>query len=209
MRNDYHVRPARTEIQIKEIAIKLRVRLGVIDIPDFSISRCVERFAGENILKSGPIAVILFKGSSDDPPAFVTFSPRKTLNIEHDVSEDAKYNIPWVRKVLAHEFGHLVLHSHYVHGFSGTSSEAWPKEESSEWQADRFCDHFLVSDAEIDKYSSPNSIANHCAVELDVALRRLGPCFTYTKECCRKCGLFTMVNKRLFLQCDNCGDKVF
>jgi hypothetical protein len=167
--------------------------------------KCIERMAQENILKSGRIRIVLYDARDEDPPAFVTFDPEKTMHIDKDVWEESDYNIPWNRKVLGHEAGHLIHHAHYVQGFSGAKSKAWPDEESSEWQADRFGDHLLVTDRDLALYKAPNAIANHCAVELDLAFRRLGNSFRYGGEACRECGNFTMVRNGTCLKCDTCG----
>jgi hypothetical protein len=121
------------------------------------------------------------------------------------VWEDGKDNIPWTRKILGHEIGHLALHTNYVQGFSGEKSKAWIDGESSEWQADRFLDHFLVTDQDVEHYRTPNAIANHCAVELDIVFRRLGKSFRYSGECCPKCSNFTLFGEGGSLKCDTCG----
>ena len=204
MRKDYHV-PFRSEDFIKGVAITLRERLVTLHIPDFNVRKCVERMAREAILRSGRIQIALYNAGRNDPPAFVTFDRTKTLHVDHDVWGDGGDNIPGARRILSHEVGHLALHTHYVQGFSGEKSKAWVDGELSEWQADFFLDHFLVTDLDIKHYRTPNAITNHCAVELDIALRRLGQSFRYSGECCPKCSNFTLFNEGGSLQCDTCG----
>lgn len=202
VRKDYHV-PYRSEEFIKDVAVALRKRLRTLHIPDFNLRVCLERMAREEVLRSGKIEIAIYKAVGNEPPAFVTFKHTKTLHIDQDVWSDARDNIPWARKILGHEVGHLALRTHYVQGFSGEKSKAWIEGESSEWQADRFLDHF--PDQDIEQYRTPNAIANHCAVEFDVVLRRLGESFRYSGECCPKCGNFTLFAEGGSLKCDTCG----
>ncbi len=204
MRKDYHV-AFRSDEFIREVAVILRKRLGVVNIPDFNVRKCLERMAQESVLRSGKIEIIQYKAQANEAPAFVTFDCNRVLHVDEDVWADAGDNIPWAREILAHEIGHLALHTHYVQGFSGERSKAWPDNEFSEWQADRFLDHFLVTDEDVENYNAPNAIANHCAVELHIAFRRLGRVFQYSGESCPKCGNFTLFNEGASLKCDRCG----
>jgi hypothetical protein len=204
LRRDYKV-PFKAEETIKASSLALRQRLGVSHLPDFSLRQCLERMACEDILLTGRIEIVLYTWSSGAPPAYVTFLPARTLHVDREVWEDASFNIPWARYILAHETGHLVLHNHYVQGFSGAQSKAWIDQESSEWQADRFADHLLVTDADVRSFCAPNAIVNHCAVTLELALRRLSPRFRYLDEYCPRCGHLKLYANDRCTSCDNCG----
>jgi hypothetical protein len=204
MRKDYHV-PFRSEEFIKDVALYLRERLGVLHIPDCNPRKCLERMAQEGILKSGKIEIVPYTAKANEPPAFVTFNGNKILHVDQDVWADGGDNIPWAREILGHEIGHLALHTHYVQGFSGEKGRAWIDNESSEWQADRFLDHFLITDEDIRRYKAPNAIVNHCAVEFHIVFRRLGESFRYSGECCQTCENFTLTDEGNSLKCDTCG----
>ena len=204
MRKDYHV-PFRSEDFIKDVAVSLRQRLEILNTPDFNLRKCLERMSQEAILRSGKIEIMQYKAKGNEPLAYVTFKDRKTLHVDQDVWADGRDNIPWAREILGHETGHLALHSHYVQGFSGERSKAWLDNESSEWQADRFLDCFLITDEDMQRYKSPNAIVNHCAVEFHIAFRRLGASFRYSGECCQTCENFTLIDEGSSLKCDTCG----
>jgi hypothetical protein len=204
VRKDYHV-PFRSDDFIKDVALSLRKRLGSLHTPDFNLRKCLELMAQEAILRSGKIGIVQYKAKGNEPPAYVTFSGNKILHVDEDVWADGRDNVPWAREILGHEVGHLALHNHYVQGFSGERSKAWQDNESSEWQADRFLDYFLITDQDIALYKAPNAIANHCAVEFHVVFRRLGASFRYSGECCPECGEFTLMNEGHSLKCDTCG----
>ena len=207
MRKDYKV-SFRREASVREVAENFRKRLGLGDAPGFNVATCVLRLHDEELLTSGKLELDFYNQRPDEPFAFVTFLPKRTLHVDRQLWAEAReYNEPELRYILAHEIGHLVLHSHYTQGFSGDKSNAWLEEELSEWQADRFADYSLVSDAEVKRYGSPSMIANYCAVTREVALRRLGPNFNFLGDPCPECGNFTMARIRGCLKCDTCGPR--
>ena len=106
MRKDFHV-PFRSEEFIKDVALYLRERLGVLPIPDFNLRKCLERMAREGILKSGKIEIVPYTAKVNEPPAFVTLNGNKILHVDKDVWADGVDNIPWAREILGHEIGHL------------------------------------------------------------------------------------------------------
>jgi hypothetical protein len=205
LRNDCIV-GFRTEESIKASAEHVRAVLDVSGRPDFRIIDCFRRLVSESLLKSGPLKLRRFKTCDETVPAFISFKLELTLNISEDVWEDADENLPWPRRVLAHELGHICLHDHYALPFSGQQEKWVPVDErSGEWQADRFLEYYLVSDADVYNYVTPNSIAAHCAVEYEVALRRLGRKFRFAEDICPSCGNLTTVRSGTILKCDTCG----
>ncbi len=204
MRKDHKV-SFRTEQSVKVSANKARAILAPPGLPAFNVVECILKLTREPILYYDKLDLIFENRNPPSSPAYVTFIPRRTLHVDEDVWGDAQENIPEFRYVLAHELGHLVLHDHYAQPFSGEKSKAWQDEESAEWQADRFADHFLISDGELHEYVTPSAISNYCAVLREVALRRLGKQFRYTGECCPHCWNFTLVNAGLYDKCDVCA----
>jgi hypothetical protein len=204
LRKDYKV-SFRREESIKETAERVRAALGVSCRSDFSVTACIRRLTREPLLRKGLIELRFFRQSTPDPPAFVQFKPIVTLNVDKDIWDEADENIPSARDVLGHELGHLTLHDHYAQLFSGLREKWILEEESAEWQADRFCEYFLISDSDVKAYVTPNAISTHCAVPHHKAYRRLGRQFQYTDDICPNCGNLTMVRCPRYLICDTCG----
>ena len=206
MRNDHKVGFRREEL-IKDSANAVRARLVPNSRPGFSMVQCIRILTQEEILPTGKL-LIRFEMRSIDFPAYVKL-PERILYVDPEFWEECQDNFPDLKFILGHEIGHLFLHDHYAQPFSGLMSRAWLPEELAEWQADRFSDYFLVSDDEIRRYVTPNSIANYCAVGRDVALRRLGRKFRYSGDCCPECGNFTIVGNGTCLKCDTCGSTTY
>ena len=204
MRKDYKVL-FRTEESIKAVAERFRDGLGLRINTAFNVAACIKRMVDEPVLTSGRLKLELYTQVGQEPFAYVTFLPTRTLHVDQELWVEAQeYNEPEIRYVLEHEIGHLILHNHHTQGFSGEKSKAWLNEESSEWQADRFADYSLVTDAELERYRTPRTIASYCAVTREVALRRLGPKFKYSGDPCPGCGNFTLTQSDSFLWCDTC-----
>jgi predicted SprT family Zn-dependent metalloprotease len=142
-------------------------------------------------------------------PAYVVLGNNRSLNIQYSVWGEADEGIPAARFIVAHELGHLILHNHHAQRFSGEKSK-WIsfEEESGEWQANKFAEHALVSDEDVCSFITPRAISVHCAVEYDVARRRLGKSFKYSGECCQECGSFTLVRSGAWFKCDTCGSMI-
>lgn len=206
LRNDHKV-DFRTEEAIKALAENARALLDPSGQPAFRVTDCIRKLKKQELFKQGKFEIKTFRRSAADPPAYVTFEPMRTLYIDEDIWEDADQNLPLPKYIVAHELGHLVLHSHYAQPYSGIKDKWIQKDElSAEWQADRFADYFLVSDAEVQFCITPNAIANHCGVERDVAIRRLGKKFKYFGDCCAACGNFALVRRGADSKCDICGN---
>jgi hypothetical protein len=203
VRKDYKV-DFRTEKTIKSLSNEVRIFLDPTFVPAFRIVDSIRKLCAEEILSCGKIDFELYRMSGDDPFAYVTFFPKRTLHVDRDVWDEAEYNIPDARFILGHELGHLIMHDHHVQRFSGEKGIAWQEENSAEWQADTFSDHVLVSDDEVRRFVTPNAISNHCAVNRDLALRRLGKKFRYFGDSCQNCGHLALVAVGPFLKCDNC-----
>ena len=61
---------------------------------------------------------------------------------------------PCANYIAGHELGHISLHNHDAQPYSGVK-KGWIdfKEQSAEWQANRFADYFLITDEELTKYT--------------------------------------------------------
>lgn len=127
---------------------------------------------------------------------------------------DAKAGDPDARYMLAHEAGHLVLHTNksMTRHFSEVKAQALEAQEEnrSEWQAHQFAEMFLVPSSRrltcistvqiATKYGVPKNIA-------EMAQKRSATkyAFDYEGESCSECGNFTLVRSGTRLKCDTCG----
>lgn len=212
MVKDHKVRRRRYEDEIKESADCWRDKLcGGFANDDFSITECVQTLTKNKWIRAydtrqyHELRLRFYTQDLSQPPAYVEHNPA-ILHCDHETWDDALIGEPKARFIVAHELGHVLLHDHYAQPFTEHGQKSiWMKEEFGEWQANTFADYFLVSDAAIERYFTPTSIAIYCGVEKDVALRRLGPGFRYLGESCGKCGDFTMVRNGTCIKCDTCG----
>src|SRR5208337_363910 len=191
-----------TESEIRAAAIRFRLLTGSLGRPDFNISDCV-RFLTRNDLYGWGKLELNYIDSTGWPTAYVVLGSKRSLNIQYEVWREADEGIPQARFIVAHEVGHLVQHDHYAQQFSGEKSK-WISfdEESGEWQANKFAEHVLILEDDVHNYVTPLSISIHCAVEYEVAKRRLGKSFKYSGECCQECGNFSLVRKCEWVKCD-------
>lgn len=208
MRNDYPV-DFRTEESIKEVAERARKLLDSTGLSDFRVIEGIRRITTEPVLTCGVVQLRRFVAKPNEALAFVQFKPTVSLNVDQELWEEVEDNYPWARKVIAHELGHIALHEHYTPGFSGKKDKWIPiNERSGEWQADRFSEHYLVRDCDVLNYATPNRIASYCAVEYDLALRRLGPKFKFSGDMCPNCGQIRLIQHGISLVCDSCEHEI-
>ena len=213
MVKDHKVRRRRYEDEIRASAICWRNKLcGESARDDFGVTECAEVLTRNKWIRCcdtrryHELRIRYYNQNSSQPPAYVEHNPT-ILNCDREIWDDARIGEPKARFIVAHELGHVLLHDHYAQPFTDNlNGSIWMKEESGEWQANTFADYFLVSDAAIERYVTPTSIAIYCSVEKGVALRRLGPEFRYTGESCGRCGSFTIVRNGTYLKCDTCGE---
>ncbi|WP_275936863.1 hypothetical protein [Rhodoblastus acidophilus] len=73
--------------------------------------------------------------------------------------------------------GHMLLHDKTAKAFSAADAErlpSIPKEQSAEWQADRFCDHYLLPIKFVESLNfDAHLIVNQCNVPHRIALRQI------------------------------------
>lgn len=108
-------------------------------------------------------------------PAYVTFAPL-VLHTRRDSFAKGCSNIPYERYVLAHEAGHMIMHSFYAQAFSNDPSlqiNFAEYEYSAEWQANIFADHLLVPTIIVSNHLDAYSLAHACRVDFATAERRI------------------------------------
>jgi hypothetical protein len=114
------------------------------------------------------------------------------------------------RYILAHECGHLVLHSGYELHFSDPNNrfKSWyMEEESTEWQAHTYARRLLLPDFLVTQYRSASEIVEFCDVPRWLAERRYREVNRpkYSGDSCPECANFTLVRNGTCSKCDMCG----
>jgi Zn-dependent peptidase ImmA (M78 family) len=151
--------------KIENAAQQLRKFLGLSDQSVFNIvevlenemPKAIDRFRLEVVATTNFSEVY---SSSEPPCIFVT----------KDIYRLAREDDAKSRYTLAHEIGHLFLHSPLSH-FEG--SKYAKNIESAEWQASKFAMLFLIPDSVARRFKDPELLSRYCKVERTVAERRM------------------------------------
>lgn len=206
---DYFV-SYRTEESIAEIALSWRKAGGIFNDANFDIVTFVEKVLTRR-LKKDVLRIEFFNSDIADEFAFVTYEPL-TLHIEKEIWNDAKMGEPKSRHILAHEIGHIILHDHYAQRFSNDPSKQLnflQNENSAEWQANRFADHFLAPDHLVRGFCNSFSLAQSCLLLSELAGERFSKVHQarhgYSGELCPNCNNFSLIRKGLLQGCSRCG----
>jgi IrrE N-terminal-like domain len=213
MARDHHVRIKDSQ-DIAKIAMswwEVATRNGY----NFNICKFVTDVLAKRLRGKGTLKIKFYR--IDDLPerACVTFNPL-TLHIVDTIWSDGNLGKPYARFIIAHEIGHMVLHDEFAVAFSDEKAAQLSyvqDEESGEWQANTFADHFLVPDNVAYKLKERDVIAGLCVVDDSVAERRLRDLASvkkvlapsYEGEMCGMCGNFTLVRNGCSIRCDTCG----
>lgn len=183
-----HKVASRDAAQIKASAVVVRKELRGQSLVGVNAANAVLQLT-KRPNKSGECLTIEVKSAGKiGAPAVVSYVPLK-LEVDRVVWNKALLSVdPDANYVIAHELGHVVLHDYHAQPYSGVKRD-WIdfKEQSAEWQANRFADCFLVSDEEIIEYVSPDVIATKCRVPIDVAERRFHEIAKLAEFSCREC----------------------
>jgi hypothetical protein len=209
VRRDHKV-PFRREETIAAEALKWRRNLAGDARGYFNV---VSYFS--NVLATdprlGPIA-LKFDINDADPPAYVTYTKQRTLHIAEEIWDFANKGDPASRYIVAHEFGHLILHDNTAQAFSDDPELrikfAGLPEYSAENQADWFADYFLVSPT-LAQSLSEDDLMSACWVTRDLAKRQIRkhtprPPLTRATDFCPNCGDFSLVDFGLERKCTAC-----
>jgi IrrE N-terminal-like domain len=134
--------------------------------PDFSVVTFFQHDL-ERLLNRGPVQLVLSDlADSPDFPDCVKFKPLR-LVFDSEVWEHASMGDAESRYVVAHEFGHLFLHSGHEQQFSDPKNvfRSWyMDEESTEWQAHAYARYFLLPDYIVREFHDPYELARACDV---------------------------------------------
>lgn len=220
MGRDYKVR-TRDRESIASIAMdcwKLATKQGKsFNICEFLRNTLANRF------RDG-IVVVLHSFVDLPEKAYVSFNPT-ALHIVDAIWADANIGREYARHIVAHEIGHLVLHSNqYVaiqqQELAYSQGQLDPyryiqREDSCECQANDFADLFLVPDHIAIDARSAETLALTSLVTDDLAARRISEAKSarkilrpsYEGDMCLECSNFTLVRIGLTTKCDTCGDR--
>ncbi|MBM6595842.1 ImmA/IrrE family metallo-endopeptidase [Microvirga pudoricolor] len=180
------------EEDLARLATKHRALSPKAQEPNFNV---VEFFGNDlpKIIRC-PIKVSLRNlAGHEDWPAFVS-GGKPELICDDEVWEHSKLGDPDARYILAHEFGHLVLHSGHAQHFSDPNNEfhSWHMEEEGvEWQAHTYARYLLAPDELARAFLNSGEMATTCDIPIWLAKRR-----------------WEEVNKGMLSGnvCPNCGD---
>lgn len=206
--NNYKV-SYRSEASIAAIACTYREWAGVSNLAHFSVARIIKKLTECQVPKKGQLSIKYIDDESADP--FVTYNPL-TLHVPREMMEFSDLGDADSNYKLAHELGHIILHDHHAQNFSkfGTSTiKAFADEETAEWQAHTFADHFLAPDNIVRNFTSEDELRAACNLNQSVAKKRIVATKAkrpiYEGESCPECQNFTLVRNGTCLKCDTCG----
>lgn len=109
-----------------------------------------------------------------DDAARTIFDPLGII-VAESVYEDARFGRVRARFTIAHELGHLFLHSgkSVARGVESTRKRVPVRSRSAEWQADKFAAAFLMPRHVATQFSSPEELAENCLVSEKAAKIRM------------------------------------
>lgn len=178
---------------------------GNFDVLDFMLT-FLPRIRGRRI-EVKVVQEIDFLGSK----AYVDLS-RGLLVVLDEVVEAAQLGDPEARFILAHEIGHIILHTGHEHFFSaqGEHEVRWAmEEEQTECQANWFAAAFLAPDASVRAIGDIDEIATACQLPRWAAFERFETVFRERKAplggICRRCKDLVLRASAGDGLCENCA----
>lgn len=147
----YKIAKARSIKEIQDAAHVFRKLMGCGELNSFKILEFIEftlpKWKENFVLKIEPEASMVFKEGE-------TWPTSSTMSIREDVYNKAIEGCPRSYFTLAHELGHLFLHSGENVSFCRSDYEIKvPLYQNAEWQANIFAAELLAPTASILKYS--------------------------------------------------------
>lgn len=214
----YYTRGFLGEETIAQIALKWRQAGGVnhlnrFDVTDFA-ANALRRHFKEG--KRGKLEIITDRSLTSGRLAFVKVTDRVTLTVDRDVWSDAALGEEESRYVIAHEIGHVLLHSNeelfYSPPLPENAKRVFEPGHSTEDQANLFADYFLLPHHIVIQHPSPELASSRCDVTLALVERQLrkassgkyGQLHRHS-EPCPLCMRFSLTAKGVHLVCDQCG----
>jgi hypothetical protein len=170
-------------------------------------------FQTRGIKRKGRLQI---KITEDDPREFlasVEFTPTLTMRVQEGVWSRFQEGRTDERVIVAHEIGHVMLHSDDPMQFSRDKSlqiNFAENEHSVEWQANRFADHLLIPTHVAERIMDVERIAFSCNVPDRFAFDRLSSVWRAKKllgtvrngKLCPICGGFSIPDSEA--KCKSC-----
>lgn len=187
----------------------------------FNICEFVRKVTSPRIRNGLQISLCTFNDLPEK--ACVAFGSTTILYIVDAIWSDAGRGMPYARRIVAHEIGHLVLHGNeyvaiqqqeiaFSEGRLAPYTYIQP-DESCECQANAFADLFLTPDHIAIKALSAETLAFSCLITEELAARRIDEAKSarkillpsYEGDVCDKCSNFTLARNGPYMKCDTCG----
>jgi hypothetical protein len=162
-----------TDEKIERSAAALRTDLGFSDSDFFNMAEVFE--VGLPKLRGDFTLTIATVDEMSHLEAYVTYDP-PTVVVRADIFNRARENDPRSRLTLAHELGHLELHSGGIFPRSATDGQrlrSIPALESTEGQAFRFGACFLMPKNLALQIRNAAVLARQCGVSVQAAQFRI------------------------------------
>jgi hypothetical protein len=225
---DYKVpSPFRSEAFIAEIAMKCW-HIGTIPGSDLvNLNVILEELKAHGVesivqipgvKRKGRLHIEIIEDIGRDP-ASVEFSPKLTLYVKKGVWSRFQKGYSEDCVIIAHEIGHIMLHSNEAKQFSRDPSlqiQFADNEDSAEGQANAFADHLLIPTHVAQRIQDVSRLAFACNVPEALAFDRilaLGQAKKLLRvitncEPCPVCGDFAVANNGGTRRCNSCGHTI-
>ena len=155
----------RSRDELRQYANGIREVLGLAKHPYFPVVEFLEHVLSE-IIPEFEYRYLTYEEMGDKHG--VTYPDKQIICIREDVYDRAYAGMGRDRFTIAHEIGHLLLHSGEVSMPRYNPGTKIPAYKDSEWQANAFAGELLMPDYIIKQYSIPE-IERNCGVSHDAA----------------------------------------
>lgn len=168
----YRVSPRKT-MQIRELAQSLRVQVAP-STPWFPILRLIETLHRHEQIEFEVVEI-----SEMEDEYGLSYPKERRILIREDVYDLAREKNGFARSTIAHELGHIIMHSGEKVAYAREVSQHKVYEDS-EWQANKFAQELLIDVYQLSENDDEYSISDKFGVTFKAAqtalasLRRSG-----------------------------------
>jgi hypothetical protein len=222
-----HKVPFRSEAFIVQIAMKCW-RIGTVpgsNLVDLNVileelkAHGVESIVQiRGVKRKGRLSIEIIEDNASQPPAYVEFTPKLAMYVQRSVWSRFQKGHSEERVIIAHEIGHILLHSDEAKQFSRDPSlqiQFADDEDSAEGQANTLADHLLIPAHVGQRIQDVSHVAFACNVPDEFAFDRMAAIGRAKKnlsvvadcEPCEICGDFAVPIEADKRQCKSCGNK--
>ncbi|WP_081631189.1 ImmA/IrrE family metallo-endopeptidase [Methylobacterium sp. 77] len=155
------------------------------------------------------------RDGTEQPPAHVSFKP-DVINVDRSIWRRADMREGYPQFIVAHEIGHILLHSDIPKGYSKDSNSQikyFENEHSAEWQANKFAEHLILPKSVVERYSNIGELIKFTGAWEAVAKTRFADVFRpklvnidadHVDSACEICGNLSFSRRGLILKCKTC-----